>query len=157
MTQDEPIPTSHDIVGRPMEILLVEDNLEDAGLTIQALEEGHVKCRVSLVCDGEEATRFLHRDGVYAKVPRPDLILLDLHLPKKDGREVLSEVRADPNFQEMPVVVLTASHIHQEILKSENLEVDSYMVKPVDMNQFIHVVKKLRRFWLDEVILPPLD
>lgn len=148
---------SQDIVGRPMEILLVEDNLEDAGLTIQALKEGQVECRVSLVRDGEEATDFLHRRGVYAKAPRPDLILLDLHLPKKDGREVLVEVRAEQPLKGIPVVVLTASHIHEEILKSENLEVDSYMVKPVDLEQFIQVVKKLRRFWLDEVILPPLD
>jgi two-component system, chemotaxis family, response regulator Rcp1 len=148
---------SQDIVGRPMEILLVEDNLEDAGLTIQALREGEVECRVSLVRDGEEATDFLQRRGIYAKAPRPDLILLDLHLPKKDGREVLAEVRADPHLEGMPVVVLTASHVHEEILKSEKLEVDSYMIKPVNLAQFIGVVRKLRRFWLDEVILPPLD
>lgn len=148
---------SQDMVGRPMEILLVEDNLEDAGLTIRALREGQVECRVSLVRDGEEAMVFLHHKSVYAKAPRPDLILLDLHLPKKDGREVLSEVRADEQLQGIPVVVLTASQVHEEILKSENLQVDSYMVKPVDLEQFIGVVKNLRRFWLDEVILPPLD
>jgi len=148
---------SQDIVGRPMEILLVEDSLEDAGLTIRALREGQVECRVSLVRDGEEAMDFLHQKGVYAKTPRPDLILLDLQLPKKDGREVLAEVRADEQLQGVPVVVLTASQVHEEVLKSEKLEVDSYMVKPVDLKQFITVVKKLRRFWLDEVILPPLD
>jgi len=148
---------SQDIVGRPMEILLVEDSLEDAGLAIRALREGQVECRVSLVRDGEEAMDFLHRKGVYAKTPRPDLILLDLQLPKKDGREVLAEVRADEQLQGVPVVVLTASQVHEEVLKSEKLEVDSYMVKPVDLKQFITVVKKLRRFWLDEVILPPLD
>ena len=148
---------SQDIVGRPMEILLVEDSLEDAGLTIQALREGQVECRVSLVRDGEEAMDFLLQKGVYAKTPRPDLILLYLQLPKKDGREVLAEVRADEQLQGVPVVVLTASQVHEEILKSENLEVDSYMVKPVDLKQFITVVKQLRRFWLHEVILPPLD
>jgi chemotaxis family two-component system response regulator Rcp1 len=148
---------SRDIVGRPMEILLVEDSLEDAGLTIRALKEGQVECRVSLVRDGEEAMVFLHREGVYAKTPRPDLILLDLQLPKKDGREVLAEVRGDEQLRNIPVVVLTASQVHEEILKSENLEVDSYMVKPVDLKQFISVVKNLRRFWLDEVILPPLE
>jgi len=148
---------SQDIVGRPMEILLVEDSLEDAGLTIQALKEGQVECRVSLVRDGEEAMDFLLQKGVYARTPRPDLILLDLQLPKKDGREVLAEVRADAQLRVVPVVVLTASQVHEEILKSEKLEVDSYMVKPVDLKQFIAVVKKLRRFWLDEVILPPLD
>ena len=148
---------SQDMVGRPMEILLVEDSLEDAGLTIQALREGQVECRVSLVRDGEEAMDFLLQKGVYARTPRPDLILLDLQLPKKDGREVLAEVGADEQLQGVPVVVLTASQVHEEILKSENLEVDSYMVKPVDLKQFITVVRKLRRFWLDEVILPPLD
>lgn len=148
---------SQDMVGRPMEILLVEDSLEDAGLTIQALREGQVECRVSLVRDGEEAMDFLLQKGVYARTPRPDLILLDLQLPKKDGREVLAEVRADEQLQGVPVVVLTASQVHEEILKSESLEVDSYMVKPVDLKQFITVVRKLRRFWLDEVILPPLD
>lgn len=148
---------TRDLVGRPMEILLVEDNLEDAGLAMQALREGHVECRVSLVRDGEEAMDFLRKRGVFAKTPRPDLILLDLHLPKKDGREVLAEVRADEKLRGMPVVVLTGSHVHEEILRSENLAVDSYMVKPVDMPQFIRVVKKLRRFWLDEVILPPLE
>lgn len=148
---------TRDLIGRPMEILLVEDNLEDAGLAIQALKEGQVECRVSLVRDGEEALDFLKKRGVYAKTPRPDLILLDLHLPKKDGREVLSEVRADERLGALPVVVLTASHVHEEILRSENLAVDSYMVKPVDLPKFISVVKKLRRFWLDEVILPPLE
>jgi chemotaxis family two-component system response regulator Rcp1 len=148
---------SQDMVGRAMEILLVEDSLGDAGLTIHALKEGQVECRVSLVRDGEEAMEFLHKKGIYAQTPRPDLILLDLHLPKKDGREVLAEVRADNTLKGVPVVVLTSSRVHEEILKSEKLAVDSYMVKPVDLGQFINVVKKLHRFWLDEVILPPLD
>ncbi|MHC4403832.1 MAG: response regulator, partial [Planctomycetota bacterium] len=118
---------SRDIVGRPMEILLVEDSLADAGLTIEALKDGGIPCRVSLVRDGEEAMEFLHRRGIFAQVPRPDLILLDLHLPKKSGREVLAEVRRDEQFQGLPVVVLTASQGHEEILKQENLKVESYL------------------------------
>lgn len=148
---------SPNAVGRPMEILLVEDNLEDAGLTIEALKQGQVKCRVSLVRDGEEATAFLRRQGIYAQVPHPDLILLDLGLPKKDGREVLTEIRADDRLEDIPVVVLTVSRVHEEILKSENLQVENYMIKPVDLEQFISVIRSLRRFWLAEIILPPLD
>ena len=148
---------SQDTVGRPMEILLIEDDLEDAGATIQALKEGDVKCRVSLVRDGEEAMAFLHREGIYGRTPRPDLILLDLKLPKKHGREVLAEVRGDDELKSIPVVVMTTSRVHQEILEEENLQVDDYMTKPVDLQQFIAVVKSLRRLLLDEVILPPFD
>ncbi len=143
-----------DTVGRPMEILLVEDDLDDAGLTIEALREGEVPCRVSLVRDGEEAMEFVNRRGVYARAPRPDLILLDLHLPKKDGREVLTEVRAEKSLCRIPVVVLTSSRTHREILKSENLHVEDYLVKPVDVQQFIGVVKSLRKYLLNDVILP---
>ena len=145
---------NQDAVGRPMEILLVEDNLEDAGLTIRALKVGRVQCRVSLVRDGLEAIEFLHRKGIYTRAPRPDLILLDLQLPKLDGREVLAEIRSDLELQRLPVVVLTVSPVHEEILKEQNLEVDSYMIKPVDLEQFLTVIRSLRRFWLDEVILP---
>ncbi len=144
-------------VGRPMEILLVEDNLEDAGSTIEALKQGQVKCRVSLVRDGEEAMEFLRRQGRYARVPRPDLILLDLKLPKKHGRRVLAEIRADDQLTDVPVVVMTGSPVHEEILRSENLQVDNYLLKPVDMQKFIALIKSLRRFWMAEVILPPLD
>jgi CheY-like chemotaxis protein len=145
-----------DTVGRPMEVLLVEDSLADAGLTMAALREGQVPCRVSLVRDGEEALRFLGREGVYARAPRPDLILLDLHLPKKDGREVLREIRTDESLAGVPVVILTSSRGHQEILKREHLEVDTYLMKPVDLDRFLDVVRSLRRFWLSEVILPTL-
>lgn len=148
---------SRETVGRPMEILLVEDNLEDAGMTIQALKQGDFKCRVSLVKDGEEAMSFLNRTGIYARAPRPDLILLDMQLPKKDGREVLTEVRADHELKSVPVVVLTASLVHKAILEGERLHVDGFMTKPVSWDQFISVVKSLRRSWLAEVILPPLD
>ena len=146
-----------DVVGRPMEILLVEDNLEDAGLAIQSLREGGLECRITLVRDGQEALDFLHRRGIYARAPRPDLVLLDLYLPKKDGREVLADIRADEHLRCLPVVVLTASQVHEEILRQEHLAVDGYMVKPVDLPKFIALVKQLRQFWLKEVILPPLD
>jgi CheY-like chemotaxis protein len=141
-------------VGRSMEILLVEDDLEDAGLTIEALREGDVPCRVSLVRDGEEAIEFLCRQGRFARTPRPDLLLLDLKLPKMDGREVLSRVRADPQLRRIPVVVLTVSATHEEILREEGLHVEAYLVKPVDWPRFVEVVKSLRRYLLDDVILP---
>jgi CheY-like chemotaxis protein len=137
-----------------MEILLVEDDLEDAGLTIDALRQGRVRCRISLVRDGAEALEFLHHVGKFARTPRPDLILLDLHLPKVSGREVLAEVRADSRLERIPVVVLTASETHEEILKGENLRVENYLVKPVDLEHFIGVVKSLRRFLLADVIVP---
>ena len=145
---------TRETVGRPMEILLVEDDLEDAGLTIEALHKGEVPCRISLVRDGEEAVEFLLRDGKYRHAPQPDLILLDLNLPKKSGRQVLEEVRADRRLACVPVVVLTSSRTHQEILRTENLHVESYLTKPVDLQQFDSVVKSLRKYMLSDVILP---
>jgi CheY-like chemotaxis protein len=141
-------------IGRPMEILLIEDDLEDAGLTIEALRKGEVPCRISLVRDGEEAMDFLHRKAMYRRAPQPDLILLDLNLPKKSGREVLAEVRGDDRLSIVPVVVLTSSHTHQDILQSENLRVESYLTKPVDLEQFYSVVKSLRKYMLADVMLP---
>ena len=137
-----------------MEILLVEDDLEDAGLTFEVLKEGDIVCRVSLVRDGEEAMEFIHRREKYRQAPRPDLILLDLNLPKMGGREVLAEVKADESLERIPVVVLTASRTHQEILEAENLHVEAYLLKPVDVQKFIGVVKSLRRYLLSDVILP---
>jgi len=142
------------IVGRPMEVLLVEDDLEDAGLTIETLRAGDVPCRVSLVRDGEEALEFLRRQGRYARAPRPDLILLDVNLPKKDGREVLAELRSERELRRIPVVVLTASEAHREVLKQEQLFVESYMTKPVDREAFHGVVKSLRKYLLDDIVLP---
>jgi CheY-like chemotaxis protein len=140
-----------------MEILLVEDYLEDARVTIQTLKEGNVPCRVSLVVDGEEAMEFLCREGIFARTPRPDLILLDIELPKKDGRQVLAEIRADDELKGIPVIVLTASIVHKAFLKAKGLHVDGYMTKPVSFDQFVSVVKTLRRSLLAEVILPPLE
>jgi CheY-like chemotaxis protein len=109
---------------------------------------------VSLVRHGVHAVVFLHRRGRYGRAPRPDLILLDLNLPKKDGREVLAEIKSDRRLCRKPVVVLTASTTHREILEEENLHVEDYLLKPVDVGQFIHLVKSLRRYWLSDVILP---
>ena len=145
---------SSETVGRPMEILLIEDDLEDAGLTIDALAQGQVKCRVSLVRDGEEALEFLRQQGKYARAPRPDLILLDLNLPKLNGREVLAEIDNDGRLTEVPVVVLTSSPAHRDILEESHLHVEDYLVKPVELDPFLSVVRSLRKYWLADVILP---
>jgi CheY-like chemotaxis protein len=141
-------------VGRPMEILLVEDGLVDARLTIAALVKSGVKHRLTLVRDGVEALAFLNQEGVFARAPRPDLILLDLHLPKKDGHEVLDEVKADLELKTIPIVVLTASDDPDDKLKSELLHVDSYLTKPVDYDKFLAVVRQLRKYWLNDIVLP---
>ena len=140
--------------GRPTEILLVEDNLDDARVTIQALKDENIHCRVSLVRDGEEALSFLRREGVFAQTPEPDVILLDMELPKKDGRQVLSEVRADARFQSIPVLVMTGSAVHRAVLQAQNLHIDGFMTKPVSLDQFISAVKALRRSRLVELLLP---
>jgi two-component system, chemotaxis family, response regulator Rcp1 len=146
--------TQEKLVGRPMEVLLVEDDLEDAGLTIETLREGRVPCRVSLVRDGDEAMAFLRRKAHFARVPRPDVILLDLQMPKKDGRAVLSEIRDDRELCRIPVVILTTSATHSQILQDEKLRAESYLAKPIDREQFQGVVKSLRKFMLADVILP---
>ncbi|MEN6458963.1 MAG: response regulator [Thermoguttaceae bacterium] len=143
-----------DAVGRPMEILLVEDDLEDAGMTIEALRQGDVPCRISLVCDGDEAMAFLLHQQQYRRAPRPDLILLDMNLPKKDGREVLAAVRANVQLTTVPVIVLTSSRGHEALLQSQNLHFDSFLTKPVDLAQFSAVVKSLRKYMLSDVIFP---
>ena len=123
-------------------------------LRAEALRKGDVPCRISLVRDGEEAMEFLLRQDKYRRAPQPDLILLDLNLPKKSGRDVLAEVRAAPRLARVPVVVLTSSRSHQEILEAEDLHVESYLTKPVDLQQFDGVVKSLRKYMLSDVILP---
>ena len=136
-----------------MEILLVEDDLEDANITIQALRKGKIPCRLTLVCDGEEAARFLQREREFARAPTPDLILLDMLLPKKDGRELLAEIRNDERLKEIPVVVLTGSQVHRALLEAEQLQVDGFMTKPVDLPKFIDVVRLLRQSWLTELVV----
>jgi two-component system, chemotaxis family, response regulator Rcp1 len=140
---------------RPIEILLVEDNPGDVRLTKEALKEGKVRNNLQVAEDGEEALEFLRRQGRHAQATRPDLILLDLNLPKKSGREVLEEIKADPELKRIPVVVLTVSKAEQDVLKSYNLHANCYITKPVDLDQFIDVVQSIEDFWLTVVMLPP--
>ncbi len=138
-----------------IEILLVEDNPGDVRLTKEALKEGKILNNLNVVTDGVEAVAFLRREGNYASAPRPELILLDLNLPKKDGREVLAEIKSDPSLKLIPVVILTSSAAEQDIVKSYNLHANCYVTKPVDLDQFIEVVKSIENFWLAVVKLPP--
>ena len=140
--------------GQPIEILLVEDNPGDVRLTIEALREGKVYNRLSAAADGVEALAFLRREGKYAEAPRPDVILLDLNLPRKDGREVLGEIKTDPELMSIPVVVLTTSKAEEDILRSYALHANCYVTKPVDLEQFIRVVKSIEDFWFSIVRLP---
>jgi CheY-like chemotaxis protein len=143
------------VAGKPIEILLVEDEPGDAYLTTEALKSAKILNRVHLVEDGIEALAFLHRQGAYADVPRPDLILLDLNLPRKDGREVLEELKDDPCLRFIPVVVLTTSSADEDILRSYHLHANCYITKPVDLDQFMAVVQATQEFWLTIVKLPP--
>ncbi len=145
------------VVGRPMEIMLVEDGLLDARVTIAALKEGLTKHRLTLIRDGEEAMEFLRQEGRFAQAPRPDLILLDLMLPKKSGTEVLDDVRSDFSLKDIPVVVMTASDDEEDRVKCQMLNVDAFISKPVNVDKFLDVVKQLKRFWLNDVILPAID
>jgi two-component system, chemotaxis family, response regulator Rcp1 len=138
----------------PIDILLVEDNPGDVRLTVEALKEGKVRNRLSVVEDGVEALAFLRHEGKYADAPRPDVILLDLNLPRKDGRAVLAEIKADEGLRRIPVVVLTTSSSEQDILRSYDLHANCYITKPVDLEQFIEVVKGIEEFWLTIVKLP---
>ncbi len=142
-------------VGKPVEILLVEDSSADVRLTKEALKEGKVLNNLSIVANGVEAMDFLRRKGKYAGSPHPDLILLDLNLPKKNGREVLGEIKQDPDLKRIPVVVLTISKSEEDIMKSYNLHANCYISKPVGLDKFIEVVKAVEDFWLTIVKLPP--
>src|SRR4030067_278339 len=132
--------------GSPIEILMVEDNPADVRLTIEAFKDAKVLNRMNVAEDGEAAMAWLRREGKYADAPRPDLILLDLNLPRKDGREVLAEIKADPDLKRIPVVVLTTSDDERDILHSYNLHANSYIVKPVDLERFIGVVRSIEEF-----------
>ncbi|HXT57142.1 MAG TPA: response regulator [Pirellulales bacterium] len=145
---------SSQTIGRPMEILLVEDGLVDARVTIAALKKGMIQHRLTLIRDGVEAMGFLRQQGKFSRAPRPDLILLDLGLPKKDGREVMAEIKADDALRSIPVVVMTNSDDEEDRLQSESLGVDSFITKPVDTEKFLSVVRQLRRYLHAEVILP---
>ena len=139
---------------RPVEILLVEDNPGDVRLTMEALKEAKVINNLTVLKDGEEALSYLRRQGSYAQAKRPHLILLDLNLPRKDGREVLAQIKADEALKRIPVVVLTTSQDEQDVLRSYNLHANCYITKPVDLDQFISVVRTIEDFWLVIVVLP---
>jgi chemotaxis family two-component system response regulator Rcp1 len=140
--------------GRSIEILLVEDNPGDVRLTVEGLKESKVRNNLHVARDGVEAMEFLRREGQYTGAVRPDLILLDLNLPRMDGREVLAEIKSDPKLKTIPVVVLTTSRAEHDVLRSYELQANCYITKPVDLEQFITVVKSIEDFWFTIVTLP---
>jgi CheY-like chemotaxis protein len=139
---------------KPVDILLVEDSPGDARLAIEALKDSKIKNHLDVVSDGEEAMKYLRKEGEYSGFPRPDLILLDLNLPKKDGRVVLKEIKENEELKRIPVVILTISKAEEDILKTYNLHANCYITKPLDLDQFIKVVKSIENFWLSIVVLP---
>ncbi len=145
---------NHPMTKRPIEILLVEDNPGDVRLIEEALSDSKVENKLHIAKDGMEATAFLNREGQYADTLHPDLILLDLNLPKKNGPEVLAEIKEDHALKHIPVVILTSSQEGEDIVKTYNLHANCYVVKPIDLDQFIMVVKSIRDFWLTIVKLP---
>jgi CheY-like chemotaxis protein len=140
--------------SHPVEILLVEDSPSDTEITIEALREAKVRNHLNIVEDGVQALEFLRRQGKYSAAPRPDLILLDLNLPRKDGREVLAEIKSDDHLKTIPVVVLTTSRAEQDVLQAYKHHANCYVTKPVDFEQFLHVVQSIESFWLMLVTLP---
>jgi len=138
----------------PIDILLVEDNPGDERLTREALKEGKVYSNLHWVKDGVEAMEFLNRRGKYADAPRPDIILLDLNLPKKDGREVLQEIKSAEPLKRIPVVILTTSKAEEDVLRTYNLHANCYVTKPVDLDQFVTIVQSIEQFWFTVVKLP---
>ena len=142
--------------NRAIEILMVEDNPGDVRLTREAMKEAKVRNQLNVVGDGVEALEYLRRQGRFTDAPRPDLILLDLNLPKKDGREVLAEIKADPLLRSIPVVVLTTSNADVDVEQAYQLHANCYITKPVDFDQFMKVVQKIDDFWVNIVTLPRL-
>jgi len=140
--------------GRPIEILLVEDNIDEAELTIDALSEGRVRNRVHWVDDGEEALAFLHRQGRHATAPRPDLVLLDLHMPRLGGLEVLARIKEDPLLRRIPVIIMTSSDSEKDVLMAYDRHANCYITKPIDMDKFLEAVRSIEDFWLALVHLP---
>lgn len=141
--------------SKPIEILLVEDNPGDIQLTRIALEDNKMSVNLNVVEDGVEALAFLKKEGQYINAPHPDLILLDLNLPRKDGREVLAEMKADPILKRVPVVILTTSQAEEDVLKAYNLCANCYINKPVDFDRFVKIVRSIENFWFTIVKLPP--
>jgi len=142
-------------LARPVEILLVEDNPGDVELTAEALRAGKISNQMHVVEDGESAMAFLRKQGGYAGVPCPDVVLLDLNLPRKDGREVLAEMKSDPALRRIPVVVLTTSQAERDLLQAYDLYANCYLIKPIEFDRFICVIGHIRDFWLSAVSLPP--
>jgi CheY-like chemotaxis protein len=140
--------------GRAIEILLVEDNPGDVRLIREALRDGKVWNNPHVVTDGEAALDFVYRRGQFSDAPRPDLVLLDLNLPKKDGREVLKEIKSDPDLRRIPVVVLTTSKEEEDVLRAYNLAANCYVSKPVEFDEFMKVIRMIEDFWLTIVALP---
>jgi two-component system, chemotaxis family, response regulator Rcp1 len=141
--------------GQPIEILLIEDNLGDVRLTQEALREGKLANNLHVARDGVEAIEFLRRIGPFASAVRPDLILLDLNLPRKDGRAVLAEIKGDPDLRRIPVVILTTSEAEQDVVQSYDLHANCYVTKPLVLDSFVQVVRSIDSFWLTVVRLPP--
>lgn len=139
-----------------MNILLIEDNIGDVRLTQEAFKEGNIEINLEVTMDGVEAIKFLKKETPYEAVFTPDLILLDLNLPKRDGREVLEEIKTDETLKRIPVVVLTTSNAKQDILKTYNLHVNCYINKPVDFDKFSEIIQKIEDFWLTTAILPTM-
>ncbi len=150
-----PMSGPHTFQAEPAQILLVEDNPGDVRLTKEAFKQGRIENDLHVVSDGDEALSFLSREGEYADVPRPDLILLDLNLPGKDGENVLEELKDDPTLRSIPVIVLTSSSAEEDIARSYELHANAYLTKPVDPDEFIETVRAFEKFWFSVVRLPP--
>ena len=144
-----------EVTGKPVYMLLVEDNPGDVRLTKETLRDAKMMVKLDVVGDGMEAMAFLRREGKYAKAKRPDLILLDLNMPKKDGREVLAEVKQDPDLRRIPVVILTISNNEEDILKSYNLHANAYVAKPLGLQEFAKIIESVEDFWFTVAKLPP--
>ncbi|WP_415382461.1 response regulator [Halosimplex sp. TS25] len=147
----------YDPSGDPADILLVEDNPGDVRLTREAFRDGHIRNALHVVTDGVEALDFLRQRGDHADAPRPDVVLLDLNLPRKNGDEVLDEIRDDPELERLPVVVLTSSKAQEDVVESYELQANAYLTKPVDPSEFIETVQSIQEFWLCVVRLPPSE
>ena len=143
-----------EILGKPIDILLVEDNPGDARLALESLKESKIRNTIHWVQDGLEAMKFMHRQGSYENAPRADLILLDLNMPKMDGREVLAEIKSDNDLKRIPVVIFTISKAEEDILKAYDLHTNCYITKPLDLNRFLKVIQSIEDFWLTIVRLP---
>jgi chemotaxis family two-component system response regulator Rcp1 len=145
---------SVDVLERSIEILLVEDNPSDVRLIQEAFKEVKLRNCLNVVWDGEEGWAFLRQEGIYHDAPKPDLILLDLNLPKMDGRELLEQIKKCPKLHYIPVVILTSSKAEEDIIRSYDLHANCYITKPVDLDQFLHIVQSIEQFWLTIVRLP---